>query len=137
MVILYHFSIWLNFSIPISSYKTIKRLFSFENNRFSWSDWGDSSSLHLDPKGRRNIFSDSFRPFPVLSAPKLRALRTSCLHRFQVLRAGLWSDMWSNTASRPGAAILIATGREGFSFSRAIVPTQNRLCNCFPEGNAF
>ena len=96
--------------------KLRKPLFSFENSGFYWSEWRDSNSRHPGPKGRRNIFSDSSRPFPMLSAPKPRALRTSCLHRFQVLRTGLWSDMWSNTASRLVAAIP-ATNREAFSSS--------------------
>ena len=25
-------------------------MFSYENNRFSWSEWGDSNSRHLEPK---------------------------------------------------------------------------------------
>ena len=97
---------------------------------FHWSEWRDSNSRHPGPKGRRNIFSDSFRPIPMLSAPMSRALRTSCLHRFQVLRTGLWSDMWSNTASRLVAAIP-ATNREAFSSSTGIVPPLTMLCNWF------
>ena len=169
-------------------------MFSCDNNRFSWSEWGDSNSRHLEPKssalptgphpdiyffflrkvvkhvvkfhflppkadhqwkfslapqrlfcfpgrlstsrapapkGRRNIFSDSSRPFPILSAPMSPAFPTSYLHCFQVLRAGLWSDMWSNAAFRPTAAILAAAASGGLSLSTGIVAQENRLCNWF------
>ncbi len=98
---------------------------------FHWSEWRDSNSRHPGPKGRRNIFSDSSRPFPILSAPMSPAFPTSYLHCFQVLRAGLWSDMWSNAAFRPTAAILAAAASGGLSLSTGIVAQENRLCNWF------
>ena len=83
------------------------------------------------PSGKAQ--TDSFRPFSVLSAPMSPAFRTSCLHRFQVLRAGLWSDMWSTFAFQPNAALLASTSQEAFSFSTGIVPPLTCLCNWSAE----